>query len=65
MAVAAAMVSQVNKFQLHSVQLRQRQNILHYIVCYFAAAAAVATQNGVRIQLITAPLPQPHSVNKP
>ena len=46
-----------------SVRLRQQQNILHYIACYFAAATAA--QNGVGIQLITAPLPQLHRVNGP
>ena len=62
-AVAAAMVLQVNRFQPHSVWLRQWQNILHYIVCYFAADTAL--QNGVGIQLITAQLLQPHHVNGP
>ena len=63
MAAAVATVPQVNRFQPHSVQLRQWQNILHYIVCYFATAAAA--QNGVGIQLIAAPLLQPHRVNEP
>ena len=62
-AAAAAGVSQVNRFQPHSVQLWQWQNILHYIVCYFATAAAA--QNGIGIQLIVAALPQPHRVNEP
>ena len=62
-AVAAAAVPQVNGFQPHSVQLWQWQNILHYIVCYFATVTA--TQNGVGIQLIVAPLLQPHHVNEP
>ena len=62
MAVAAAVILQVNRFQPHSVQMQQRQNILNYIVCYFAAATAA--QNGVGIQLIAAPLLQPHRVNE-
>ena len=62
-AVAAATVPQVNRFQPQSVQLWQQQNILHYMVCYFATAAA--KQNGVGIQLKTAPLPQWHRVNEP
>ena len=53
-AVTVATVPQVNRFQPHSV---------HYIVCYFATAAAA--QDGVGIQLITAPLPQPHRMNGP
>ena len=61
--VAAATKPQVNRFQPHSVGLQQWQNILHYIVCYFAAATAA--QNGVGIQLIMTPLPQPHRGNGP
>ena len=63
MAAAVAAVQQVNRFQPHSVRLQQQQNILNYIACYFAAATAA--QNGVGIQLIAAPLPQPHRVSGP